>query len=304
MRQSFYYRGGKLFRKCIHVFSSVKIYTFFPNGNVRSLRRFNKKTRDAVILWFYQNEQIKKIQFYRNGIKDGKTVEYSEDGKKKLQYYYRKNLLHGRYLSFYNNGTIHNRLYFRHGQLHGNYFSYYEDGQIMNRYKFAHNSLTGRSTSFFHNGITQKLLIFNPKNGRGEISFFLPNETLYEKTTFYQKGHHVHYETKDGDMNFIERGQKYFHIVFEKDFLKSNVPFRMKEHRHGIVQNTKNIIYYLQGEPLLFKQTEKLQCCVCLEPTTFTTNCKHPLCVSCTKGWKSQTETFSCPLCRRSSIPV
>ncbi len=146
-----YYEDGTL-EAIIPAYDTGVELVYYPNGKLKSERKYNKGKKFGNGKYYYDNGKIEADYNYKNNKRHGVCKEYHYSGKLRLEYEYKNGKKQGIEKRYYNNGQLSYEHSYKNGLRDGYSISYKEKtGEI--EYKILFRK--GKVVDFHgNNGIT------------------------------------------------------------------------------------------------------------------------------------------------------
>ena len=127
---------------------------YFRNGNISSIRNFDKGVLNGEVLVYYENESIRTKTNYNLNELEGKALAYYENGNLKKESYYNNGKIVGETKLYHENGQLQVSLNFSKPNVQddGEVISYHPNGVVAKRSNISNGLLNGDFKEWYDNG--------------------------------------------------------------------------------------------------------------------------------------------------------
>lgn len=162
-------------------------FTYYPNGNVQSLKYFINGKVNWVEKVFNTDGQLKEVISYKKGIKSGTHTIFSDRNAKLSEVTYDNNLPTGKAKYFYETGELKAEMIFSEGKKHGVLKYFHKNGNLRKKESIIDGVRQGYTTFYFENGAIKERWNYN--NGQlNDESLKYDMHGKIIKKVFYSEG--------------------------------------------------------------------------------------------------------------------
>lgn len=149
--------------------------TFYPSGNVETVKNYRNGKLEGVCKEFYDNGQEKQLSNYKDGLLDGKVKKYSSSGTLLSSAEYSGGELNGIYKEYYVTGMTKIETEYFNGKKEGESKEYFSNGSIKNQYNYSQDKLEGESKIYYEDGSINKIEKYKDNKLNGDTKIFSSN---------------------------------------------------------------------------------------------------------------------------------
>lgn len=165
-------------------------FTYYPNGNVQSLKYFINGKINWVEKLFDEEGQVVEVISYNKGTKSGPHTIYSKRNAKLSEVTYSGNLPSGKAKFYYETGELKAEVNFEMGKKEGISKYFHKNGHLRKKETLKEGIREGETTLFYENGAIKERLNYKEGNLNAEsLKYNMDGEVI--KRTFYDNGHEV-----------------------------------------------------------------------------------------------------------------
>ncbi|MBU1098840.1 MAG: toxin-antitoxin system YwqK family antitoxin [Bacteroidetes bacterium] len=139
-------------------------FTYYPNGNVQSLKYFINGKVNWVEKIFNEDGQLAEVISYKKGIKSGPHTVYSSRNAKLSEVTYEKNTPTGKAKYFYETGELKAEMNFNEGRKNGVLKYFHKNGNLKKKESVINGIKQGYTSFYYENGAIKER--WNYSNGK------------------------------------------------------------------------------------------------------------------------------------------